>query len=995
MRTASSGLIGRDGPLAALDAALAGAGSGRPAAVLVGGEAGVGKSRLVSAFAERSRAAGARVLTGECLELGAGGLPFAPFTAVLRDLVRDLGADGVTGLLPAGAAREFARLLPGFGEPAGAGDAGEARARLFEQMLILLEQLADRDRLVLVIEDAHWADQSTRDLLLFLIRNQRAPEGLLIVVTYRSDELHRTHPLRQLLAELDRISWVTRLELGKLTRPETAALAARIAGREPDQAVLEAVWRRTEGNPLFVEALMADGELSAGLPDSLRDLLGASVRRLPEPTQRVVRAASAGRERTGDALLAVVTGLDDAALADALRPAVAANVLLTDADGYAFRHSLIREAVHEELLPGERGQLHGRFAEAIEGDPSLVPPGGAAVELAHHWYAAHDLSRALASAWQAAADSGQALAYAEQLVMLSRVLELWEQVPDAAQRTGADHAGVLEAAVQAADLAGEFDRGITLATAALRELDAAAEPVRAGLMFAARGLLGYQLRRPGYADDLTEAVRLVPAAPPSPGRAQVLEAWAHDYHHHPGYDKAEFLARAEEAVAAAQAAGDAATEAEALATLASAEPLGGSVQRIRSLLAEARVAAARAQASQPPRRAAIIETDMLEGMGQHELAVAVAREEIAIAREHGLARTYYGVTLAINLAEPLVSLGRWDEAAEVIDRALQLFPPRPSRSVLSRLSGDIALARGDLAAAAEAVASIKSALDAANPRDEDHLPLARLETGVHLGQGRLADALSTVEAALGRGDLLYSPRYAWPLLTAGARACAAAARDGALTARAAALHERLLGVAGELGADGVLQQAHRLTFAAEALCAARRLAEAGAGGEPLPSETRAAWEAAARAWEEVGQPHAQAVALLGSAEAALAEGDRDGAVTPLRRAAALARRLGARPLADDIDLLARRARISLAGDADARAASPGPVGFPGQELGLTPREFEVLRLVAAGRSNRDIAAELFISAKTASVHVSNILGKLGVSGRGEAAARAHQLRLFA
>jgi ATP/maltotriose-dependent transcriptional regulator MalT len=984
MRTASSGLIGRDGPLAALDAALAGAGSDRPSAVLVGGEAGVGKSRLVSAFAERSRAAGARVLTGECLELGAGGLPFAPFTAVLRDLVRDLGAAGVTGLLPAGAAREFARLLPEFGEPAGAGDPGEARARLFEQMLILLEQLAERDRLILVIEDAHWADQSTRDLLLFLIRNQRALEGLLIVVTYRSDELHRTHALRPLLAELDRVAWVSRLELGRLTRPETAELAARIVGREPDQGVLEAVWRRTEGNPLFVEALLADGELSAGLPDSLRDLLGASVRRLPEQTQRVVRAASAGRERTSHALLAVVTGLDDAALADALRPAVAANVLLTDADGYAFRHSLIREAVHEELLPGERGQLHGRFAEAIDGDRSLVPPGRAAVELAHHWYEAHDLGRALVSSWQAAAGSGQALAYAEQLVMLSSVLELWEQVPDAAQRIGADHAGVLEAAVQAADLAGEFDRGITLATAALRELDPAAEPVRAGLMLKARGLLRYQLRRPDYADDLSDAVGLVPAVPPSPARAQVLGVWAHDYHHHPGYDKAEFLARAEEAVAAARQAGDAATEAAALATLACTEPLGGSLQRSRSLLAEARVVAARAKASQPLLSAAIIETDMLEGMGQHELAATVAREGITTAREHGLSRTQ-GVILAINLAEPLVSLGRWDEAAEVIDRALQLFPARPSTSVLWRLSGDIALARGDLAAAAEAVATIKAVLDAARPRDEDHLPLARLETELQLGQGRPAEALSTVEAALDRGDLLYSPRYAWPLLIAGARACAAAARDEALTAMAAALLERLRRGAAGLEVDGMLQQAHRLTFAAEALRAARGQAE-GRG---------AAWEAAAHAWEEVGQPYALGVALLGSAEAALGGGDRDGAITPLRRAAALARRLGARPLAGDVDLLARRARISLAGDADARAGSPGPVGFPGQELGLTPREFEVLRLVAAGRSNRDIAAELFISAKTASVHVSNILGKLGVSGRGEAAARAHQLRLFA
>jgi ATP/maltotriose-dependent transcriptional regulator MalT len=1002
MRTSGSVLVGRDGPLAVLDAALAGAGRGQPATVLIGGEAGVGKSRLVSEFAQRSLAAGARVLTGECLELGAGGLPFAPFIAVLRGLVRDLGPDGVTGMLPAGAAGEFARLLPEFGQPAGPGDPGEARARLFEQVLILLEQLSDRGPVVLVIEDAHWADQSTRDLLLFLIRSQRALEGLLIVVTYRSDELHRTHALRPLLAELGRIGWVTRIELGTLTRPETAELAARIVGREPGEDVLAAVYGRTEGNPLFIEALLAGGELSIGLPDSLRDLLVASVRRLPEETQAVLRVASAGRERSGHALLAAVTGLDDAALAQALRPAVAANVLVTDADGYAFRHSLIREAVHDELLPGELTQLHGRFAEAIDADRSLVPPGRAPVELAHHWHESHELSRALVSAWQAAADSGKALAYAEQLVMLSRVLELWDKVPDAAGSIGADHVAVLEAAVRAAEMAGEFDRGVTLATAALGEVDAAAEPARAGLLLKARGMLGLQLRRPRYTDDLQEAVRLVPAVPPSPERAQVLEVWAHDSHHHPGYDTAEFRARAQQAVAAAREAGDAATEAAALVTLATAEVPGGSVQRARSLFAEARGVAARAGASQPLLRAAVTETDMLEGMGLHELAATVARQDIATAREHGLARTY-GATLATNLAEPLVSLGRWDEAAEVIDRALELFPPLLSRSPLWRLSGDIALARGDLAAAAEAVSSIAAVLEGTSPRDEDHLPLARLETQLRLAQGRPAEALAAVEAALGP-DLRHSPRYGWPLLTAGARACAAAsaARDDVLGAQAAALQESLRAEAAALGVDGMLQEAHRLTFAAESMRAdsgvAGAVTDSASSRAPQPGDVRAAWEQAARAWEEVGQPYPLAEALMNIAEAALSAGDREGAITPLRRAAALARRLGARPLADDADLLARRARISLSGDADGQAASPGAdgrAGLPGQELGLTPREFEVLRLIAAGRSNREIAAELFISAKTASVHVSNIIGKLGVTSRGEAAARAYQLRLFA
>src|SRR5260370_26607484 len=256
-RVSSLVLGGRSGQLAVLESALGAAGRGSPSAVMVGGEAGVGKSRLVTEFAGRSRGAGARVLTGGCLELGADGLPFAPFTFVLRELVRDLGVAGVAGLLPGGSARELARLLPEFGEATGPDDAGEARARLFEQMLILLERLAEADPVVLVIEDMHWAGRASRGLLAFLIRNQPSAEGLLMVVTYRSDELHREHPLRPLLAELDRIGWVTRMGLGRLTQPDTARLIAQITGRGPDDDLLAAVYRRTEGNPPFVEALLA------------------------------------------------------------------------------------------------------------------------------------------------------------------------------------------------------------------------------------------------------------------------------------------------------------------------------------------------------------------------------------------------------------------------------------------------------------------------------------------------------------------------------------------------------------------------------------------------------------------------------------------------------------------------------------------------------------------------------------------------------------------
>jgi DNA-binding CsgD family transcriptional regulator/tetratricopeptide (TPR) repeat protein len=983
-RVLSPSLVGRASELAALDAALARTGSGEPSTVLIGGEAGVGKSRLINEFARRSRQAGARVLVGGCLQLGADGLPFAPFTSVLRELVRDLGADGVAGLLPAGGTRELARLLPEFGQPAGSDDAGTTRARLFEQMLILLEQLADRGPLALIVEDAHWADRSTRDLLEFLVRNQRTIEGLLIVVTYRSDDLHRTHPLRPLLAELGRVSWVTRIELGRLTRADTDDLVARITGREPREDAARAVYRRTEGNPLFVEALIGDGELNSGLPESLRDLLIGGVRRLPEQTQDVVRIASAGGDQVGHALLAAVTGLDGTALATALRPAVAANVLLTGPDGYAFRHTLIREAVRDELLPGERGGLHGRFARAIEGDPLLVPPGRAAVERAYHWYAAMDMAWALISAWQAAAESGRALAHAEQLAMLSRVLELWDHVADAAGRIGADHVAVLEAAVRAAELTGEYDRGAALATAALKEVDVAADPVRAALLHRSRGNLNLLVGREEYATDLDEAVRLVPADPPSAARAWVLEAAAHDIHHREGWDPGEARPRAEEAVAVARQAGDPEIEAMALVTLACAEPFAASMERNRALLAEARAAAVRAKAYQPLLRAAITESDMLEGLGEHELAAAVAREGVAAAVEYGLARTS-GVTLAVNLAEPLVSLGRWDEAAEFIERAQEFMPPKVTRSSVWRLAGDLALARGDLAAAAERAASIRAALDGVRYKDEQQLPMARLESEVRLAQGRPAEALAAVADAVDRHNVLASPRYAWPLLVAGARACLAAAAPGdeALARRAEAFRDRLRADAGKLIADGVTQQAHRLTFAAEI-----------ARADPQSrGDQRAAWDEAAQAWETASEPYPLSMALLRSAEAALGAGDHDGGAERLRRAAKLAGRLGAAALSEDIALLARRARIGLGGHDD----DPGAVGTePSQRdrLGLTAREFEVLRLVAAGRSNREIAAELFISAKTASVHVSNILGKLGVASRGEAAATAHRLRIF-
>jgi ATP/maltotriose-dependent transcriptional regulator MalT len=1024
MRTVSPVLVGRAGQLAVLDAALAPGRPDGPSVVLIGGEAGVGKSRLVSEFTTRARASGARVLTGGCVELGTDGLPFAPFTAVLRELVRDLSVDGVAGLLPGGVTRDFARLLPEFGAADGGAGESVARARLFEQILAVLERLADSSPVVLVIEDAHWADRSTRDLLAFLVSRQQILDRVLIVVTYRSDELHRTHPVRPLLAELGRLAWVERMELPRLDRRHADELVTRILGHEPEASLADEVYRRADGNPLFVEELLCDecgGGLAAGMPGSLRDLLLVSVRRLPEETQEVLRTASAGGQHVGHALLAAVTGLSDHDLSRALRPAVAANVLTADTEGYAFRHGLIREAILDDLMPGDHTRLHTRFAQALEASPGLVPPGRAVIEQAHHWYAAHDVTGALVSGWRAAAEAGRALAHAEQLTLLGRVLELWDKVPDVEQRIGATKLSVLEQAARVARTAGENERGAAYAAAALKEIDPSAEPVRAALLMETQAVLGRYSGPDDLHARLQAALDLVPPGVGDGARAQILVNMSRCCGRLRGPEAAAAIG---EALTLAERVGDAATQATALLELGMIRSHSGDDTAAMEVFARAQEVAAQAGAYEPQLWGAINESHVLEGIGEHEKAAEVARAGIACSEDYGLARSS-GAFLAINVAEPLVSLGRWDEAVEVLEHALALAPEQNIRSALRQFAGEIALRRGDLTEAREHAAAARTSLDraATKHRGQLDIPLTRLEVELHLAEGKPAEALAAAAAADDRLELADEPRYAWPLLAAAARA-AAAVRSAAVSGGgrpsgpAADPVARLSALAAQMPAFGPVQRAGRLTFSAEILRAAaakppgasapgasppgasppgaspRGASPPGAsppGASPVGGTTgeeiMAAFDAAAGAWERVGDPYPRAVTLLGAAEGALAAGDRGLAAERLRHAAELAGQLGARPLLAQIEALQRSARLAADGDRAGQRAAVTP-------FGLTAREFDVLRLVTDGRSNPEIAARLFISVKTVSVHVSSILAKMGVTHRGEAAAEAHRLRLF-
>ena len=963
-RRVSPVLVGREAEAAVLLGALEVAAGGLPQVVLVGAEAGGGKSRLVGEVTARVRDR-ALVLAGGCVVLGAAGLPYAPITAALRGLVRELGVDGTTGLLPGGDAGELAVLVPELGSVSSGGDPEMARGRLFGLVLVLLEQLAANQPVVLVIEDLHWADRSTGELLAFLVRNLRQA-AVLLVATFRSDELGQAGTVRRLLAELGRLDGVTRLDLERLSRSQVAAQLDAILGRPPDPAVAAAVYERGGGNPLFTEILLnPDGMLTQGLPGPARDLLLGAVAELPADCQRVLRAAAVGGARVGHRLLAAATRQESQALDDALRPAVAAAVLVAGEADYAFRHELFREAVLWDLLPGERTGIHRAFAEALQADPSLSLDYLPLVAQALHWRGAGEHQRALRAAWAAAGAAGAVFAYAEQLQMLELVLDLWEGTADAADHVATDQVGVIQIAAEAARLAGEPERGLPLVEAALGGLDQARDPELAAPLLRLRSALRQQLLLPGQVEDLEAALRL--AQQPNRVRARTLGQLVRALMTRDGYEQARPLVTELQALAAQL--GDQGYQIEAQICLAQLD------RHDRDIIPDLQAAtgAARRIGSGPLELLARCEiTNTLEARGEHETAIEAGREALGRAGQLGLAR-YVTAPIAGNLAESLVSAGRWSEAMEIIDDGLSRDLAPYERECMLTCRGQIAVARGDQETAARMVEELRL-LPAAEAETHRIFPLTRLDIEVRLAGGDLDGALAVARTVPDvRAEI--DPRYLWPLLAAAMRACAdaAVARQTGTTGDVAALRDSLEQLAAGTVQPGPVERAHAEVFTAEA---------ARAAGHP----DLAAWDAAAAAWDAIGQPYPLACALLQAARAAASEGDRPAAAARLPQAAELAARLGTRPVQQQITRLARRARIDL----PHAAGQAGPVA----PFGLTARELEVLRLVTAGRSNQQIAAELFISPKTASVHVSNILGKLGVSSRVEAAATASRLHLL-
>ncbi|MCW2706564.1 MAG: LuxR family transcriptional regulator [Frankiales bacterium] len=948
-------LVGRDDELQLLLDAVAASHEGRPAVVLLGGDAGVGKTRLLAQVVAEAPA-GTTVLRGGCVDLGDIGLPYLPFVEAFADLARQQpAAVDVPGLGP---------LLPG-----AAAQGGElVRLQLFEAVVAALRAAGEVAPVLLVLEDLHWADASSRELLRFLVTRLR-DERVTLLASYRADDLHRRHPLVPLVGELGRLSGVEHLQLRPLDDAAVARHLSALVTLTPE--VLSAVVRRAEGNAYFAEELaLAAVDTGEDLPTRLSEVLLARLDRLAPETLSLVRLAAVAGRRVDHALLAAASAATGVDADPALREAVAAHVLsVVHETSFSFRHALMQETVYDDLLPGERVRLHGVLAQVLE---SL---DGAAGELAHHKKRSGDLAGAytdyLRAASAAMADGAphEALAYREHALGLAASPAVAAGVEERVQ--------LLHDTAESAGLAGDWSRAIALARESVA-LSASLDDARRS--DAHRGLATHLLEGDREQEAIGEAAVAVELADRSGdvrriarAQAQFAQAVLHE------------LERDTDAAAAARIAYEAAVEAgltdvqaDALVTQGVLAEAEGDRPRAIALFRQARDLAVASGHLPQELRAAY-------NVAAHSFYAAdlEAAEEAAVAAvqravEVGLAWSPYGYSVHGLLA--VVRYTRGDLAGSTaVVAAAQGGSSDPARESLAGIGLYAAVARGDDGAVALARAITGSPqLDplawlVASGTGSDALRMAgELQAAselAQLGTARIAERWGEWSlggiwlAALGiaaEADLATQARLRRD--TEAERRHVERAQRWEQVAQETAIRGRPRG--GVLGPEG---GAWLLRCTAET-----RRAE-GIADVPL-------WRGVVETFG-YGYPYEEARARWRLAEALVAVGDRASAAEELQQALQVADALGTAPFREAVVDLARRARLDI-------GVRTAPVTV------LTARELEVLRLVAAGSTNRQIGTQLFISEKTASVHVSRILAKLQVSGRTEAAARAAQLGLL-
>ena len=911
--------------------------------MLVAGEAGIGKTRLATEIASRACAGGFEILLGRSIDLVGTELPYQPLVEALHPL-------GELRLVDAGAAC--------------------SQLEVFEATLALLARRASLVPVLLVLEDLHWADTSTLDLVVFLAHNLD-DRRVVLLVTCRADEPSSADRMHRLAEGLRRSGTTLVVELRPLEADAMAALLASRAAAPLSPSLTEEIVARSEGNPLFAEELVAAaGDVHGALPTGLRDLLLRRVARLDRQTQSLLRLAAAAGRDVGYPLLRATAQLPERDVHESLRHAVDHGILVADQTGgsFRFRHALLAEAVYSTILPGEREELHAQLAD------ELARREAAPAEIAPHWAAAGRTTEALAASVEAARQAHAVFGLAEALAHLERALALWNAVPDPHELTGLDHAQLCSWAAELASLTGAARHAVDLIQQAI-ELGGESDPLQAALL---HQRLGRYLFESGSGDTflgaLERALELVPA-PPSAARAQALEAlgrglqivWRND----------ESLAMCEQALDMACTVGDVDLELRARTTLGSNLAYLGRADEGLAALNQALEVAQRIGDPRDLHRAYVSLTDVLTMLGRPRQSAQVGEQGLAAMRPYEVDHT----VLAANWIEALLAIGEWNRADDASANLLHATGANYPHMPLG-LRAVLALGRGDFDAA-------RAGLEAARPS-------IRYAPGLATYHGYVAELAlwerRWIDADEAVGDGMIAARPGWGtqirvwLGASGLRAhaelaaLARARRDTDDLRRWLGRARHLLASARRAAAD-----ASAITPNADGWLAIAEAEYQRARGVPRPE----LWSVAAARWDRLERPpvaaycrwrHAEALAALG--------GSRTEANRPLREAHAVAARIGALPLLRELELLAQRARLDLSAPPE---PTTGRQRSAEEHLGLTVRETEVLALVARGYTNREIAETLIISAKTASVHVSHILEKLGAPNRREAAAIAHRL----
>jgi DNA-binding NarL/FixJ family response regulator len=984
MRALAPRMIGRRSQLQELEEHLrqVRAGSGR--LVLLAGEAGAGKTRLVRAFLEQAHAqAGVEVLQGSCYEQEPA-VPYGPFLDILGALLRThppeavLAAAGplsgeLVALLP-----ELAPLLPELAPlapvPTVAGDPQSQKRRLFDALYRVLRPQGGGHSRILVLEDLHWADQTSQELLHYLVRaSQRDP--LLILGTYRTDELHRRHPLTHFLAQLTRERAYHELRIAPLSQPELAQMLEATLDRKVPAAFVTALADRTGGNPFFVEeilrALLDQAQLDTviqaslrggasaqlAIPLSIKDSIQRRTADLDATMLEVLQYAAVIGRRFEFELRLRLTGLGEAGLVRAIERLVERQLVAEEPgaqeDRYGFRHALSREAVYEDLLGRSRRLKHRAVLQALE---ELHPANQEPVldQLAYHSLQAREEAKAAHYARLAGDRSARMFAFREALGHYQTALELLEAA-DPRER-----AELLEKLAEVAYPLGDAVVYERCWQEVLQLYEQLGDRRKVGVLSRRLGL-SYQDRNDHEAAlvSITAAWEVLEAEPPGHELAMAYAALAQQYAN---------MARPQESIAwgakalrLADDLGDDEVQVIALVYIGESLSMLGELQRAVEYLERSLEAAKRAAVVKETLNAYQHLGMIFVDLGEYRRAAGLLGEGMALARQHGWEVRMSGdCGCALGFAE--LELGWWAQAHETLDRAIggeELGHPWWVLCAME-VKGELLLRQGR---PEEARRLLEGILPAYEPRDwltQMGAILARIRLALADGEGALAAMEQWVET--------------W-------RTAGSPARWECALARGVEVY---LGVGRPERASEVLCE-----LSASAERSATRLAQAAladaqglmAVHEGRHVEAAAHFRQAAALWHAMEASYLEAHARRLDAESLLQSGDRS------RRAEATGELATAQAICASLG-----APLELAAIADTmlrHGLAPQPVQPAiGQTDGLTRREREVLALIARGYSNRAIASALVITEKTVETHVSNILGKLGCTSRAQAAAYA-------